>query len=406
MSGQFLIGLRSRGTAQKCESAMPQQVSDEATHVSRTDPTSVPGPLLPAGNTRAPDGLDLAGLGVRWPSRRIGFEIELLAPRGCTRADLAEEMARRCGGRVQRYFHTDSEPSLVPGMDHFIHLTPGFEVLDLDGAILCRLADDITIRQDLDPHTPPLRDWYRIVGDEPRLMRLVHRLTDPSAPLDTVLDPVAEVFGVDAQNVAGMVRVNDTSGATIAMAAPLPGERERPCEVITAPIDFDHRAQLERLLEPARRLGFTVPAEAAVHLHVDAAPLRQVPTFANLVRLFSGWREQLWQAAGTNPRCRRLAPPPVAVVELVAGRLPTQWHELCALLAPMGLTKYADVNLTSLVNPRPDKDTVEIRFLPGSIDPEAIIGQTLLVERLLDRCQDPRPVPPPGADDRLSDLLA
>jgi hypothetical protein len=385
---------------------MPQQVSGGGMCVSRTDPTFVPGFLPAAEPTGLSDGLDLTGEGVGSPSRRIGFEIELLAPRGRTRADLAEEVARRCGGRVRRYFHTDSEPSLVPGMDHFIHLTLGFEVLGPDGVTLCRLADDITIREDLDPRTPPLRGWYRIVGDEPRLMRLVHRLADPSAPLDAVLDPVGEVFGVCAEHIEGIVRINDAAGATIAMAAPLPGERERPCEVITAPIGGDHRARLDQLLEPARDLGFTVPAEAAVHLHVDAAPLRQVFTFANLVRLFSTWREQLWQAVGTNPKCRRLAPPPAAVVELVAGRLPTEWHELCALVAPLGLTKFADVNLTSLMNPRPDKDTVEIRFLPGSVDTDVIIGQTLLVERLLDRCRDPRPLPAPGINHRLSDLLA
>lgn len=385
---------------------MPHQVSSGVTPVPRTDPTDVPGFLLAAEPAGLPDRLDLAGDGAGSLSLRFGFEIELLAPRGRSRADLAEELARRCGGRVRRYFHTDSEPSLVPGMDHFIHLTPGFEVLGPDGATLCRLADDITIREDLEPRTPPRPGWYRIIGDEPRLMRLVHRLTDPSSPLDAVLNPVGEVFGVHAERIDGIVRVNDPAGATIAMAAPLPGERERPCEVITPPLAGDHRARLDQLLEPARELGFTVPAEAAVHLHVDAAPLRQVSTFANLVTLFSAWREQLWQAVGTNPRCRRLAPPPEAVVDLVAGGLPVQWPDLCTAVAPLGLTKYADVNLTSLVNPRPDKDTVEIRFLPGSIDTDAIIGQALLVERLLDRCRDPRPLPVPGAADRLSDLLA
>jgi hypothetical protein len=133
--------------------------------------------------------------------------------------------------------------------------------------------------------------------------------------------------------------------------------------------------------------------------------LRQVATFGNLVRLFSAWREPLWEAVGTNPRCRRLAPPPAPVVDLVSGPLPAQWEDLCAQVAPLGLTKYADINLTSLVNPHPDRDTVEIRFLPGSIDTDVIIEQTLLIERLLDRCRDPHPLPVPGAGSRLTDLL-
>ena len=62
-----------------------------------------------------------------------------------------------------------------------------------------------------------------------------------------------------------------------------------------------------------------------MHLHVDAAPPRQVHTFANLVRLFSDWRD--------------------------------------------------------------------------------VVRAGALVERLLDRCQDPRPIRPPRPGERLADLL-
>ena len=364
------------------------------------------------GHVRSPSALPpclVSPTPIRELRLRIGFEIELLAPPGSSRADLAAEVARRSGGDVHRFFHTDSEPSLVPGMDHFIHLTPGFDVVDERGRPMCRLVDDITIREDLDPRMPPHPGWYRIVGDEPRLMRLVHRLADPAAPLETVLDRVGETFGVAPREVGGVVRVDDVSGATIAMAAPAPGERERPCEVITPPIDADHADHLEQLLRPARDLGFTVPAEAAVHLHVDAAPLREVSTFANLVRLFSTWREPLRSALATNPRCRRLAPLPPGVVDLVAdgssGRLPRSWADLCALVSPLGMTKYADINLTRLIRPRSDRDTVEIRCLPGAIDTTDVIARASLVEALLDRCRDPRPLPVPSPTSRVEDLL-
>ena len=343
-------------------------------------------------------------------TRRIGFELELLAPPGLSRADLAAEVARRHGGRVRRFWHADSEPSLVPGMDHFIHLTPGFEVLDAAGGPLCRLVDDITLRQDLDPGRPARPGWYRLLGDEPRLVRLVHRHADPDATIDEVLEPVAAIFGVDVAEGDGIHRVDDDSGATVVMAAPIIGERERACEVITPPLTHDHGDRLEQLLGPARDLGFTVPAEAAVHLHVDAGPLRQVGTFANLVRLFAHWREQLREAFGTNPLCRRLGPPPQAVLDLVAGPLPARWADLTSAIGALGpteagLTKYQDVNLTSLVTPLPGKDTVEIRCLPGMTDSTEVLRAALLVERLLDRCQDPRPIPPPDGDDRLDTLL-
>ena len=132
-----------------------------------------------------------------------------------------------------------------------------------------------------------------------------------------MLDPVAELFGVRAEVVGRAVRVDDARGATVAVAMPLPAGRERPCEIITPPIETDHAAALERLLVPARELGFTVPQEAAVHLHVDGAPFRRPEAFANVVRLFGHWRHQLWAALDTNPACRRLAPLPDALLDLV-----------------------------------------------------------------------------------------
>lgn len=335
---------------------------------------------------------------------RTGFEVELLAPRGASRSDLADAVAARCGGTVRRFLHTDSEPSLVPGMGHFIHLTPGFEVLGPDGDPRCRLVDDITIRAGLDPRAPARPGWYRILGDEPRLMRLVHRYADPDAPKERVLDALGDVLGTTPSAVGDVVRLDDVSGASIAMAAPLRGERERPCEVVTPPLTQDHGVALEALLAPARDLGFTVPVEAAVHLHVDAAPLREVPTFANLVRLFSAWRGPLRAALGTNPRCRRLAPLPEAVVALAA-QPPQTWEALCAAVAPAGLTKYADVNLTALVKPRAEKDTVEVRVLPGALHAEDVLQRAALVEALLHRCRDPRPLPSPRPGDDVRRLL-
>jgi hypothetical protein len=54
---------------------------------------------------------------------RVGFEIELLALRGATRADLSHAVAAAVGGEVTLAFHRDSEPSAVPGMGPFHHLT-------------------------------------------------------------------------------------------------------------------------------------------------------------------------------------------------------------------------------------------------------------------------------------------
>jgi len=330
---------------------------------------------------------------------RTGFEIELLAPAGSDRRVLADELAARTGGTVRRSFHTDSEPSVVPGVGVFRHLSPAFDVLDAHGRPVARLVDDITIEADLPAGAPGRRGWYRVLCDDARLLRLIERHADPDAPLASVLDPVAELFGVHVELVGRSARVDDVRGATVAVAMPLPPGRERPCEIITPPVEADHEAVLERLLAPARELGFTVPQEAAVHLHVDGAPFRRPEAFANVVRLFGHWREQLWSALGTNPACRRLAPLPEELVALV------EVSDDAAARAT-GLTKYADVNLTQLVTVRPLRDTLEVRILPGAIDAASIVRRAALVESLLARCLDPEPLPRPGAGATLDDLLA
>ncbi|GAA4720130.1 putative amidoligase enzyme [Promicromonospora umidemergens] len=341
---------------------------------------------------------------------RTGFEIELLAPAGSDRQVLADALAARRAGRVCRSFHTDSEPSAVPGVGVFRHLSPAFDVVDGAGAPVARLVDDITIVSDLAGTTtrPGHRGWYRVLCDEPRLLRLIERCSDPVAALPDVLAPVAELFGTQVEPRGGAARVNDASGATIAVAMPLPAGRERPCEVVTPPITEDHGTVLDELLTPARDLGFTVPAEAAVHLHLDGAPFRRPAAFANLVRLFGHWREPLWAALGTNEACRRLAPLPTELLRLVE-RGDQSWGELRAAARGIGLTKYADVNLTQLVAPHPVRDTVEVRILPGALEASDILRRAALVERLVLRCLDDAPVPRPdggAAHDPTGALLA
>lgn len=341
---------------------------------------------------------------------RIGFEIELLAPAGSDRQVLADALAARRAGRVLRSFHTDSEPSAVPGVGVFRHLSPAFDVVDGAGAPVVRLVDDITIVSDLAGTTtrPGHRGWYRVLCDEPRLLRLIEGHTNPGAALPDVLAPVAELFGTRVELRGGAARVNDAAGATVAVVMPLPAGRERPCEVVTPPIAADHCRVLDELLTPARDLGFTVPAEAAVHLHLDGAPFRRSAAFANLVRLFGHWREPLWEALGTNDACRRLAPLPAELLELVE-RDDQSWPELGGAARGIGLTKYADVNLTQLVAPRPARDTVEVRILPGALDASDVVRGAALVERLVRRCLDDTPIPRPdggAAHDPAGALLA
>ncbi|SDT49211.1 amidoligase family protein [Actinoplanes derwentensis] len=328
--------------------------------------------------------------------RRIGFEIELMAPAGASRRTLADDLAGRCGGSVRPVWHHDSEPSLVPGLERFLHLTQGFEVRRADGALLCTLVDDVTLLDGLDRSAAANPGWFRILTDDARLLRLLAAQCDPAGPLDEVLEPAGRLWGTTASRHGPILRLDDSSGTTIALASPAGGERERPCEIVTPPLAAGHHEALAELLGPARDLGFTVPREAAVHLHVDGGPFREPAALANVVRLFAHYREPLRALLATNPACRRLAPLPEPLVTAVAGKPDTA--ELRRAAAEGALSKFFDVNLTQVLTDTPIRDTVEIRILPGAVDPAEIVQRAALIELLLDRCEDPTPLPPPSGD--------
>jgi Putative amidoligase enzyme len=328
--------------------------------------------------------------------RRTGFELELLAPRGSSRRTLAVTLADRYGGQARPVWHQDSEPALVKSLGgRFLHLTHGFEVLADTGELMCRLVDDVTIVTDLEPAAPAVAGWHRLLTDDPRLLQLLALVSDPGGPIETSLDAAAALWGVAAEQHGKFWRI-ESAGATIALATPSGGERERPCEIITPPLDAGYAEAIEALLGPARDLGFSVPAEAAVHVHLDGQPFRKAAALANVVRLFAYWREPLRQLLATNPRCRRLAPLPAELVAAVDGD--PSHDELRRAAAAGGLTKFFDVNLTALLRDNPARDTIEVRILPGTTETAEVIERAAVVEALLERCLDPQPVPRPPAD--------
>lgn len=308
-----------------------------------------------------------------------------MAPRGRSRLDLASALAGPQGS-VERFFHPQSEPSKVPGTPVFDNLTPGFVARDALGVEVARCVDDLTLQHNLDRNAAPQPGWIRIVSDDGRLLRLVERTCDAAAPLEAVLDPIVALFGGElTEGPGGMRRAADATGAPIAIAAPLPGERERPCELITPPIDADLSARLEALLGPARALGFTVPREAAVHLHFEAAPLRSAGAVRALVALWTTWGPTLRWLVGVNPWCRRLGPWPEKLHAVVQdpGFADLPWEAARSRLEGVGLSKYCDLNLKNMVHEVPGKPTVEVRVLPGAREARPIVEGALLFEALL-----------------------
>lgn len=325
---------------------------------------------------------------------KIGVEIELLAPPGRSRADLAARVAQRCGGGVRRFFHQQAEPSKAPGLPIFENLTLGFEVIDAAGSRLAAFVDDLTLQRDLNREATPRPGWYRIVADDARLLRLIDLHGDAEAPLESVLEPLAALFGASAQqHPSGMVRVVDDEGRSVAIGAPLPGERERPCEIVTAPMEQDHEPVLEALLNDANALGFTAPIEGATHLHFDAARLQSAETIAALVDTLWRHGDALKAALGANPNCVRLGRWPEAIIDLTRSEQfrALAWPQAQAALKGVGLSKYCDYNLLNIALGHRTKYTFEVRVLPAHLEARPIIEAAHLFEALLSAlCGDER----------------
>ena len=325
----------------------------------------------------------------------IGVELELLAPAGRSRRDLAERIAARLGGTVVPFFLHQEEPSEVPGMGLFNNLTLGFEVSLPDSGWAARCVDDLTLQDDLDRKAPPKPGWFRVVSDDRRLLELVSRHGRADQGIAGAVTPLAALFGTTPQpGPDGMLRVTDRLGAPIAIGARLPGERERPCELITPPMAADHAEHLGALLSDASALGFTVAKEAATHVHFDNRALQSASTVANLVHLLTAWSGWLRVLVQTNPRCRRLGGWTPKLLELTGDarfrQLP--WSLARQRLQALKLSKYRDVNLKNLVHDIPGKPTVEFRIMPGTMDPAEVLAGAALFSALLAVARRPQPI--------------
>jgi len=313
----------------------------------------------------------------------VGIELELLCPPGVSRRDVAVALARQHDAQVQPIFHPDSEPALVPGTPIFENLTLGFEVRGSDGSLIARLVDDLTLQADLDRHAPPRPGWFRVVSDDRRLLHLVRRHGRADGDLLDALTPLAELYGTQPDVQDGIVRVADPDGAPLALGAPLPGERERPCELVTPPLPRDQVVErVATLLQPALDLGLVVPVEAATHVHVDRTPLEDARVVRRLVHLWEAEGAQHKARAGTNPACRRLGRWSAELRALVdePGFVDLAWPAAKQRLARLGLSKFVDLNLKGLAHDLPGKPTIEARYFPGTREPQ-VVGR--MVEQVM-----------------------
>lgn len=342
---------------------------------------------------------------------RMGVEVELLAPPGQSRLELARAIAESYGAQLERFFHPQTEPSLVAGTPVFHNLTLGYRIAHPDQGWIASCVDDLTLQSDLNRECSPLPGWYRILSDDERLLRLVALHCTASDACGQVLEPLARLFGTAPQSGPdGLIRVDDQQGCSIAIAAPLPGERERACELVSAPMDRDHAQQLERLLGLARSLGFSAPREGATHLHFDATPLQSAGAIANLVHLWTTCGPLLKRLVGSNPYCRRLGEWPPELFQTVSAPdfRDLSWPEARARLGKLPLTKFCDLNLMNCIGGQPTKNTLEVRVLPVFLESGPLLRTAGLFEALFKKARDAariEPEPPVCEVQTLLDLL-
>ena len=300
----------------------------------------------------------------------IGLEVELLAPPGATRDDLARALAKDTGRRLHfglKYHGAGSLPDGRPDC----RLTsasrvPGFATFVDDPTIRDDLGADARTRRIARTDDVRLAAWLERSCWHPRKDRVFDALLEQFEALETD-DGYVDPWGLPllqwhAESV----------------------ERARVCEVVLRPMSARERGpMLRRVLRLARSLGFVAPAEAAVHVHFDAAPFR---TTRLLRRLVLAWSDE-WKARfSPNPRCRKLGPFPTNVVRVARQAADDDDFETVAaayLLA--GLHRETDVNLLGLVERFPKQPTIEFRCLPGSIDAEAILDGVALAGRFIEK---------------------
>lgn len=325
--------------------------------------------------------------------RRTGFELELLAPRGKARRDLAEALAAKLGAGTRiEYglkYHSDA---IHASRRPVCHLTPAYRIRTSDGRVLATIVDDNTINKDLDADAPDQPELFRFVVDDLRIAIWLERHSWTHAwGLDTIFAQLTKTFdgtvlprGVHpAQHPEHRV-VIDPVGHALGVVALYGGERERVSEIVTAPLwPYEREAVLDLLLETAAGLGFACPHEAALHLHLDRQPWMNTGSLKRLILGFSEARTSILETLSPNPACTKLGPFSARTIEAAGSSASMNFDAFCKLLRATGATKYADINILGLINEPPLHPTLEVRCLPMSMEAARIEALTREVERFL-----------------------
>ncbi len=301
----------------------------------------------------------------------VGLELELLAPPEKTRNDLARLLAKHAGGALRLAFKYHGQGTLPDGRPD-CHLTPAARVM-VRGKWLASVVDDPTIINELLPNAEQMRIART---DDVRLAAWIERHCPGT------FGALMKTFSA-TEDENGFV---DPWGLPLVRWHHVSAQRARVCEVVLRPMKGKElAATLRQVMKLATSLNFTVPDEAAIHAHFDAAPFRSTAALRRLVLEWTKQRPVLLRKFEPNPRCRKLGPFPadvVRVADLATDAL--EFDTLAAGLLLGGLHRAVDLNLLGLVERYPKQPTIEVRCLPGSLDPDATLSRVAHAREFLE----------------------
>lgn len=319
------------------------------------------------------------------PQSLTGVELELIAPEGRSRRDLAERLAgspERLQYGLKFYHLGDFDERGRP----VSRLTPAYRVLDGEGVPWLTLVDDPTLRGGLPEGTEPFPgNTFRT--DDVRIAKWIERHcwsdSDDTASIFARLAETFEGRWLDDEGVP--VALVDRYGHALVRRMLGPLSAPRACELVTRPLSRDERVEaLEVMLRAARELGFTPFGACGLHLHFDAAPWRSTPRLTALIRDVHRDTAAYRRDPLAHPGSKFLGPFPDKVLR-IAHEAPADlpFDVLASALSMAGTIKHLDVNLLGAIETTPVQPTLEIRCLRATIEMEELLGAVDRWERFL-----------------------
>ena len=305
---------------------------------------------------------------------KAGYELELLCPPGLTRLSVAQAIASKFKLALVPCFHRESE--LWPGADNatpYYCLTKGFELFEKNQWQF-RVVNDMTVKDSIDLAVTESPEWFHVLTDDIRFIDLIRRHCNAGEPCASILSPIARLFNSEVKLSDGIYSVTGLDSKLVCGAHSKATDRNRICEIVTAPITENHHEKLSEILQIATSMGCVVPKEGAFHIHFDGEPHANSSGLLRVIRYFYVWSDVLKALIPPNPHCTRLGEYSAEIVDYSFNRdnALKDFARVKSDLKALSPTKYCDFNFTNILIGNLNKFTIEVRVIPMLLDSAAL----------------------------------